>query len=296
MFCDCHIHMLMNAQNYGEAVAVHKDGVNDKDIQGKLLAYKEEGITYLRDGGDALGVSARAKALAPAYGITYRTPIFAIHKNGHYGSIVGLGFEDMAEYRKLVKKAGEAGADFIKIMVSGIMDFAKDGALTEPSLTKEEMRQMIHIAHEEGFAVMAHVNGARAILDVIEAGVDSVEHGNFIDDDGLQALKESEAVWVPTFVTITNLVGSGRYDDDKILRLKKRQGERIRKGFALGVPIAPGSDAGAFRVLHAKGSRDEYRELYELCKDLMSPEEFRKRLDCAAKKIQRRFHRESLNL
>lgn len=55
---------------------------------------------------------------------------------------------------------------------------------------------MIHIAHEEGFAVMAHVNGAGAVKDAVEAGVDSVEHGNFMDEACLQALAESGTVWV----------------------------------------------------------------------------------------------------
>ncbi len=296
MFCDCHIHMLMDAKNYKNAVARHADAVDEEDLRAKLSAYQQAGVTFLRDGGDAWGVSKRAAQLAPAYGITYRTPVFAIHKNGHYGSIVGFGFDDMNGYRDLIRRADREGADFIKIMVSGILDFSREGALTEPSLSKEEIREMVHIAHEEGFAVMAHVNGAEAILAAIEAGADSVEHGNFIDDEGLLALKEHDTVWVPTFVTITNLIGSGRYEDEGLIRLKERQGDLIRRGLSFGVSIAPGSDAGAYRVEHAAGSREEYRQLYQLCEDLISLEEFRSRMECAAQKIQQRFQRESLNL
>lgn len=260
MFGECHAHLFMNGYNYHEAVGLHRDGPKEEDIREKLRLYQERGVTFVRDGGDALGVSALAKKIAPEYGIDYRTPLFAIHKNGHYGGIVGCGFDDMKEYHSLVKRAIREGADFIKVMFSGILDFGRDGALTEEPLTGDEIREMIRIAHEEGMAVMAHVNGADAVRNAVEAGVDSVEHGNFMDEDCLRALAGSHAVWVPTCVTITNLIGSGRFEDDSLRRLALRQGERIRRGFELGAKIALGSDAGAYRVPHARGIADEYRE------------------------------------
>lgn len=264
MFGECHMHIFMNGVNYREAVQLHKNGVQEADIRKKLEQYKACGITFLRDGGDGLGVSARAAKIAPEYGIAYRTPIFAIHKKGHYGGIVGYGFEDWREYHSLVKQVRAEGGDFIKVMFSGIMDFDREGAVTEPSLSENEIREMIHIAHEEGFAVMAHVNGADAVRAAVCAGVDSVEHGNFMDEDCLQVLLDSDAVWVPTYVTITNLIGSGRFDDAGLLRLRKRQGRMIRRGFELGVQIALGSDAGAYRVMHGQGLIDEYREFRRL--------------------------------
>ncbi|MCD7735620.1 MAG: amidohydrolase family protein [Lachnospiraceae bacterium] len=291
MYYECHMHMFMNGRNYREAVAQHKPAADEDDIRRKLAAYAEQGVTYVRDGGDVLGVSALAAVLAPEYGITYRTPIFAIHKKGHYGGIVGRGFETMEEYHQLVREAGALGADFIKIMVSGIMDFERGGALTEDSLDREEIREMIQIAHEEGFAVMAHTNGAEAVQAAADAGVDSIEHGNFMDASSLPVLKESHTVWVPTFVTIANLIGSGRYHDASLLRLKRQQGERIREGFACGVMIAPGSDAGAYRVPHVQGIKDEYRELYELCRDQMTEREYLARIEDAAKEIEKRFQR-----
>ena len=264
MFGECHAHLFMNGYNYREAVELHKNGVQEDDLREKLRQYRDHGISFVRDGGDALGVSQYARALAPEYGIMYRTPLFAIHKNGHYGRIVGYGFDTWKEYHTLVKKAAEQDADFIKVMFSGIMDFSREGTVTEESLTAEEIREMIHIAHEEGFAVMAHVNGAEAVRHAVEAGVDSVEHGNFMDEDCLQALAESRAVWVPTYVTIINMIGNGRFDDASLCRLAVRQGEKIRRGFALGIKIAAGSDAGAFCVPHATGVIDEYHMFQRL--------------------------------
>lgn len=289
MFGECHAHLFMNGYNYHEAVELHRNGPKKDDIREKLRLYQEQGVTFVRDGGDALGVSALAKKIAPEYGIDYRTPLFAIHKNGHYGGIVGYGFDNMEEYHGLVKRAIREGADFIKVMFSGILDFDRDGALTEEPLAGEEIWEMIHIAHEEGMSVMAHVNGADAVRNAVEAGVDSVEHGNFMDEDCLQALAASNAVWVPTYVTITNLIGSGRFDDDSLRRLTTQQGERIRRGFELGAKIALGSDAGAYRVPHGQGITDEYREFQRLTATMFTKDELDARLAASEQEIQARF-------
>ena len=166
---------------------------------------------------------------------------------------------------------------------------------TEAPLQRDEIRELIHIAHEEGFSVMAHVNGAAPVLAAVEAGVDSVEHGNFLDEEALQALSESRTVWVPTYVTITNLIGSGRFDDRALEQLKKEAGARIRRGFAVGANIAIGSDAGAYRVLHGQGLLDEYRELSALLtapRDgaaAVSQKELDARFLAAEKRIRERF-------
>lgn len=209
MFGECHAHALMNSVNYRAAVELHKEKVNESAVRKCLEAYKEAGVSFVRDGGDPYGVSELAAKLAPEYGIDYRTPIFAIHKNGHYGSIVGRGFADIKEFHQRVKEAKEAGADFIKIMTTGLLDFNNHGRVTGTPLEAKEVKEMVHIAHEEGFAVMSHTNGAYGTRAAIEAGVDSLEHGNYMDEETVTMLAESSTVWVPTLVTVRNLIGCG---------------------------------------------------------------------------------------
>lgn len=287
MFGECHAHLIMDGVNYRKAVALHADGVQEQVIRERFEEYVRCGISFVRDGGDSHGVSARALQLAPEYGITYRTPLFAIHKRGHYGGIVGFPFDDWKEYRELIGRLRAQGGHFVKVMLSGILDFSHCGTVTEPPLARSEIREMIHIAHEEGFAVMAHVNGARAVKDAVEAGVDSVEHGNFMDEEALQALAESKAVWVPTFVTIANLIGSGRFGDAALRALKEETGMRIRRGFELGAQIALGSDAGAYRVFHGQGLLDEYREIRALTEGKLP--DLDARLLAAEQELRRRF-------
>ena len=140
MFGECHAHVIMDGMNYKAAVALHKNGVCQEAVRTHLEAYQKAGITFVRDGGDAWGASRYARSVAEEYGIDYRTPVFAIHLKGHYGGIVGHPFVDRTEYKQLVKQAKEEGADFIKIMVSGILDFAHAGTLTEPGLDREWIR------------------------------------------------------------------------------------------------------------------------------------------------------------
>ncbi len=267
MFGECHAHVIMDGINYKKAVKRHEQGPDEVIVRKCLETYQRAGVTFVRDGGDALGVSHLAKRLAPEYGIDYRTPVFAIHKNGHYGGIVGRGFDDLKEYHALVKEAGRQGADFIKIMTTGLLDFNNHGMVTGTPLEKEEVREMVHIAHEEGFAVMSHTNGVYGAQAAIEAGVDSLEHGNYMDDETIAMLADSHTVWVPTLVTVRNLMGCGRYDDTVLQPIIESGETSLRRAFHKKARVALGSDAGAYRVMHGTGIRDEYRAFLEILGD-----------------------------
>ena len=258
MFGECHAHIIMDGVNYKEAISLHKEKVNDTVIRAHLHAYQEQGIRFVRDGGDAFGVSRRARELAEEYGIDYRTPVFAIHKNGHYGAIVGKGFDTMKEYHDLVKKAKAEGADFIKIMTTGLLDFNDHGKVTGTPLDAAEVREMVHIAHEEGMAVMSHTNGVYGVQAAVAAGVDSVEHGNYIDEETIDMLAKSDTVWVPTLVTVRNLQGCGRYEDSVLRPIIDAAEKNLKLAYEKKVKVALGSDAGAYRVLHGKGLKEEY--------------------------------------
>ena len=65
----------------------------------------------------------------------------------------------MEEYHGLVLEAKNQGADFIKIMTTGLLDFYNHGKVTGTPLEEAEVKEMVHIAHEEGMAVMSHTNG-----------------------------------------------------------------------------------------------------------------------------------------
>lgn len=256
MIVDCHIHMILDGENWRGAIDRHRQKPDSAWIRRVLETYQKLGFTYLRDGGDRWGAGAMARSLAGEYGITYRTPLAPLCKKGHYGGFIGINYESMDDYAGLVQKARAAGADFIKIMISGLMDFDRFGVLTEEGLPEEEIRELIHIAHAEGFAVMAHANGARTVEAAAAAGVDSVEHGAYLDAQALHAMQEAGTVWVPTLSTIGNLRGTGRFCEDAVEQILESAMENVSLFAALGGFLAPGTDAGAWAVPH--GSLTEY--------------------------------------
>ena len=250
MKADCHMHMLLDGFDWKASIARHKEMPHISTVRAALNIYQKQGYTYLRDGGDRWGVGAAARELAPEYGITYHTPLAPLCKKGHYGSFIGEVYENFREYAALVQKHRKDGADFIKIMISGLMDFDRAGVLTEEGLSPREIRELIHIAHEEGFAVMAHCNGARTMETAADAGVDSMEHGAYADGDALAAMAERKTVWVPTVSTVANLRGTGRFDEQAVAAIFENVAENIRQFAAMGGILAPGSDAGAWSVPH----------------------------------------------
>ena len=255
MHTDSHIHMVLDGIDWRSAIARHANGPDETYIRCVLKHYQSLGYTYLRDGGDRWNVGKTARSLAPQYGITYRTPLSPLCMAGHYGSFIGETYETLKDYAALVQKHRQNGADFIKIMISGLMDFNQFGVLTEEGLPPDIIRELIHIAHEEGFSVMAHANGARTVECAAAAGVDSVEHGAYLEVDALSAMKDAGTVWVPTLSTVGNLRGTGRFSETAVSAILDSALENVKYFADMGGLLAAGTDAGAWSVPH--GSQTE---------------------------------------
>ena len=258
---DCQIHMVLDGEDWKTAIHRHAQGVDIPWVHSVLAAYRDAGFTYLRDGGDRWGVGKKARELAGQYGITYRTPLGNLCRAGHYGGFIGETYENFREYAALVRQHREDGADFIKIMISGLMDFDHYGVLTHSGFAPQDIRELTHIAHEEGFSVMAHANGAETVIAAARAGVDSVEHGAYLNEEALWAMREAGTVWVPTLSTIGNLRNKGRFSQPDVEKILHSAMENVARFAQKGGLIAPGTDAGAWQVPHSIDS--EYALLRE---------------------------------
>ena len=256
------MHMILDGFEWRSAIDRHRISPDDNWIRQQLKTYQSLGFTYLRDGGDRWGAGLRAREFAPEYGIRYRTPLAPLCKKGHYGAFIGETYENFQEYARLVKQHREKGADFIKIMISGLMDFDRFGCLTEGGYPASEIHELIHIAHDEGFSVMAHCNGAATAIAAAEAGIDSVDHGAYLNREALHAMVENHVVWVPTLSTIGNLRGKGRFDETAVRNILDSAMENVCQFANMGGLLAPGTDAGAWAVPH--GSLTEFELLQEI--------------------------------
>ena len=140
-----------------------------------------------------LGAGLYAKSVAALYDIIYITPAFALFKEGNYGKVAGFPYTDLTEYKNLVLKAKSLGADFIKIMVSGILDFNKFDKVSETEYQPDFVKELVHIAHAEGLAVMAHASGTEKVRYAALAGVDSLEHGYYMDHETMAILADKRS-------------------------------------------------------------------------------------------------------
>ncbi|MBQ8975622.1 MAG: Xaa-Pro dipeptidase, partial [Oscillospiraceae bacterium] len=219
------------------------------------------------------------------YGIDYRTPCFAIYKAGSYGKHLGKSFDSLSEFTTLADEVQALGGDFIKIMVTGIMDFNRYGVLTHGALSLEELDYIVKYSHDRGFAVMAHCNGARNIKNALLCGCDSIEHGYYIDGECVDIMAQTRAVWVPTVAPVANLIGSGSFSDDVLGKIVHGHYDSINKAAAAGCIIAPGSDAGSGSTYPESCTAQEYNYL------LSNTQISAAGLDAGAERIKETFKR-----
>lgn len=191
------------------------------------------------------------------------SPGAAIHHKGRYGSFMGGALEDYASPADCVAGRIAAGADRIKLIPTGIINFKAGAVTTEPQMTVEELRELVAAANAAGRQTFAHASGDAGIERVIESGVDSVEHGFFVRDDQLARMRDRRIAWVPTFAPVQVQVDEAkRYHWDatvvaNLQRILDNHAASLAKAHAMGVLIVAGSDAGSCGVAHGTGFQYE---------------------------------------
>lgn len=152
-----------------------------------------------------------------------------------------------------VRQRYKDGADLIKITATGgVLSQAKDGANAQ--FTEGEIKAIVMAAKDYGFKVAAHAHGAEGIKRAVRAGVSSIEHGTFMDDEGIKLMKQYGTWYVPTIIAGKSTADSAKipgYYTDIVTPKALATGPLIQKTFAKafkeGVKIAFGTDAGVFR-------------------------------------------------
>ena len=167
--------------------------------------------------------------------------------------------ENFASPRACVESRVHAGADRIKLIPTGIINFKAGAVTTEPQMTTDEVREIVDAAKALGKQTFAHASGDDGIERAINGGVDSIEHGFFIRDDQLAKMRDRQIAWVPTFAPVQEQVDHADvmgWDSKVISNLKKildQHAASLVKAHQLGVQIIAGSDAGSVGVAHGHG-------------------------------------------
>ncbi|MBN2731774.1 MAG: amidohydrolase family protein, partial [Balneolaceae bacterium] len=162
--------------------------------------------------------------------------------------------------RKAVRQRYKNGADLIKITATGgVLSMAKSG--TAAQFTDEELAAIIETANDYGFHVAAHAHGTEGMQRAIKAGVKTIEHGTYMDEETMALMKENGTYYVPTIIAGKSVADSAKIPGyyPEIVRPKAIAiGPKIQNTFARayenGVNIAFGTDAGVFA--HGKNAKE----------------------------------------
>jgi imidazolonepropionase-like amidohydrolase len=232
---------------------------------GKLVRL---GIIAVRDAGDKNGVGL---ALSKLYASGQRpampyvdSPGAAIHHKGRYGSFMAEPIEDFDTLKHCVEARVAAGADRIKLIPTGIINFKQGAVTAEPQMTTAEVSELVAAAKSFGKQTLAHASGDVGIERAIDGSVDSIEHGFFVRDDQLAKMRDRQIAWVPTFSPVQEQVDHADqmgWDAQVVSNLNKileQHAASLMKAHEIGVQILAGSDAGSCGVAHGLGF------LYEL--------------------------------
>jgi imidazolonepropionase-like amidohydrolase len=266
---DCHVHITGETKkgNNGESFTL-----NPADIAFESLKYANitlmSGFTTVRDlGGNGVNISMRnainkgsvigpriytaGKSIATTGG--HADPTNSLRKDlmGNPGPLEGV-INGVDEAYQAVRQRYKEGSDLIKITATGgVLSQAKDGANAQ--FTLEEIKAIVAAAKDYGFKVAAHAHGAEGIKRAIQGGVNSIEHGTFMDEEGLKLMKQFGTYLVPTIIAGKSTADSAKiqgYYTAIVTPKALATGPLIQAAFGraykAGVKIAFGTDAAVF--------------------------------------------------
>jgi imidazolonepropionase-like amidohydrolase len=281
---DMHVHLTSEYSRTSELDRFKKDAA-DVALDGAVYAERTllAGFTTVRDLGDSFRASialrnainagklpgprilAAGKSIATTGGHADPTNGWAQYLGGDPGPSDGV-INGRDQAAQAVRQRYKDGSDLIKITATGgVLSVAKSGL--NPQFTEEEIRAIVATARDYGLKVAAHAHGAEGIKRAVRAGVDTIEHGTFMDDEAIALMKQKGTWYVPT-------ISAGRWVYEKsredgffpaLVRPKAAAiGPQIQGTFArawkAGVPILFGTDTGV--SAHGDNAR-EFRYMVE---------------------------------
>lgn len=225
------------------------------------------GFTTVREAGSGQETAfslrrGTAEGIIPGPRIVAAGPALAIigghgDTNGfrpEVNALLDTGFNctGVIECAAKVRLASQNGADVIKITATGGV-LSQQGRGLEAHFSPEEMKAIADTAHSLGLKVMAHAHGARGIQQAAEAGIDTIEHGTYLDEAAAKAMKARGTVLVPTLMALEGVsegLGKGVYTpvvETKIRAVQPLMNSLVARARQFGVTVAFGTDAGVYQ-------------------------------------------------
>ncbi|MBS0550002.1 MAG: amidohydrolase family protein [Proteobacteria bacterium] len=264
---DCHVHSLSGAEGNPGAVS---DRMTPAQLTVRGMEFMrntlEGGVTAVRDcgGRDYIEFAIRDAYNAGRFlGPTMRCAGRMICMTGGHGNRTGRIADGVDEVVKAVREQVHAGSDLVKIMATGGVMTA--GVNPEDAhYSPEEMKAGISEAHRFHKCCASHAQGALGILNAVRGGIDSIEHGIFMDEECCREMLERGVWLVPTLAAVKNIIagydGGDRsipeYVIEKSRRVFDRHIQATQMYYKAGGRIAMGTDAGTPHNRHGENARE----------------------------------------
>ena len=264
---DCHVHSLSGAEGNPGAI---QDRMSAAQLTVRGMEFMrstlEGGVTAVRDcgGTDYIEFALRDAFNAGRFlGPTMRCAGRMICMTGGHGNRTGRIADGVDEVVKAVREQIHAGSDLVKIMATGGVMTA--GVNPEDAhYSAEEMKAGITEAHRFHKCCASHAQGALGILNAVRGGIDSIEHGIFMDDECCREMLERGVWLVPTLAAVKNILagfdGGDRSIPDYVIEKSRRVFDRhiaaTKMYYKAGGKIAMGTDAGTPHNRHGENARE----------------------------------------
>jgi imidazolonepropionase-like amidohydrolase len=264
-FIDAHVHLCLDASP-DPVSTLASEPVPITTLKAARFAREtlRAGVTTVRDMGGKDGIDlhlrdAIRRGLIPG-------PRMLVSRNlicmtGGHGWPFGRQADGPDEVRKAAREQVRGGADLVKLMATG-------GVLTpgvEPGaaqFTEEELRAGVEEAHKAGRKTATHAMGTEGILNALRAGIDSIEHGVFLDDEAISLLKKLNVPLIPTLSAAYHIErnaaegGIPDYAVEKNQRVKPHHLKSVRMAREARILVAMGTDAGTPFNRHGQNLRE----------------------------------------
>lgn len=285
---DTHVHLMMEGLNIPQML-VTPFSFNFYKAIGHMRRTIEAGITSVRDAagadvgikqaveqglvlGPRMQISVTALSITGGHGDAWMPSGIDLSLFGEYPGMPNGRCDGVEGVRKKVREVLRAGAEVIKVCsTGGVLSPTDHPEFTQFSL--EELQVMVQEgAYRRGVKVMAHAQGAEGIKNAVKAGIHSIEHGIFLDDESIELMLSHGTFLVPTLLAPLSVIEiaekSGTMPEYGVRKARETveiHSESIAKAHKAGVKIAMGTDAGV--MPHGTN----LRELGLMCNVGMSP-------------------------
>lgn len=240
-FRDSHMHFLEDGKPASQEQLLE---IKDK--------YKKHGIFSVNDMGHKTGIGLDAKKVIKR-DMLIRSAGFAIYKKGGYGTFLGKGVTGKEEIQSVIKDISNKGADFIKVINSGIVCPKGGGLSTQTGFSLEELEIISNEAKERNLELVCHANADSFIRNAIKVGTSSIEHGFFISNETLHMMAEAGISWTPTVFPLQSLKSQLEYPEKKYIEeVTENHLSSINYAASIGVRLNIGTDSGSKGVKHGE--------------------------------------------